>query len=428
MVYSTLFRNADFRVVLYSLAEDTWKIADFGLTAEGTSVARRVTLHSRGTASYRAPELLLEEPFYNNKTDIWALGCICYEITTRERAFAGDWAVHEYKVSGELFEIPGSKFKPPVVKEADKYAVRHNVQGLLNPNPASRPTASSVMTSFRQSAKLCTASEIEFLLRVLVEVHRSDVCTRPEFLEYRAKLYSQAAIYGMKVHPEAIKIVDNVKNTLRLLNANFGQFIDGAEGILRACEEHRTSIAKLVRTNGFVLGRLYALGTDIEKEKRKMDKRTAAAIVDANDKSITHNIPVLGRWRTEKPQKDAEILNDGAAKSFLALMGCFKRLNKVIVDLGSTFYEILIELENTAAEGRLAWGPGQGRGARARYHYQILQESAKKIIGDCDLFLLTRLSYPRAMTEIKAHEALTEEILTDWIEALQLYFARFVVC
>lgn len=44
-------------LVLYRRAEMTWKITDFGLTVEATSKRARVTQFSRGTTSYRAPEL-----------------------------------------------------------------------------------------------------------------------------------------------------------------------------------------------------------------------------------------------------------------------------------------------------------------------------------------------------------------------------------
>src|ERR1700685_924605 len=67
-----------------------WKIADFGLSSEGTSTRRIATQYSRGTTGYRAPELLKEEAAYNNKVDIWALGCILYEIATRRKAFDHD--------------------------------------------------------------------------------------------------------------------------------------------------------------------------------------------------------------------------------------------------------------------------------------------------------------------------------------------------
>lgn len=43
----------------------------------------------RGSASYRAPEVLLHS-VYSKKVDIWALGCILYELASRKIAFKGD--------------------------------------------------------------------------------------------------------------------------------------------------------------------------------------------------------------------------------------------------------------------------------------------------------------------------------------------------
>lgn len=83
-----------------------WKIADFGLSAEGTSGRDRTTEYARGTASYRAPELVKEtirlgdaRYTYNNKVDVWAFGCILYEILSQKRAFSGDEAVLNYALA-----------------------------------------------------------------------------------------------------------------------------------------------------------------------------------------------------------------------------------------------------------------------------------------------------------------------------------------
>lgn len=87
------------RLVLFCRKDRVWKIADFGLSAEATSQHPQTTLFATGTPSYRAPELLVEDPKYTNKVDLWALGCILFELTTGKKAFAGDWAVHEYRIS-----------------------------------------------------------------------------------------------------------------------------------------------------------------------------------------------------------------------------------------------------------------------------------------------------------------------------------------
>jgi hypothetical protein len=55
-----------------------------------------VSNFSRGTESYRAPELIREHPVFTKKVDIWAVGCIFYEIVTSRKAFHGDWRVREY--------------------------------------------------------------------------------------------------------------------------------------------------------------------------------------------------------------------------------------------------------------------------------------------------------------------------------------------
>src|SRR5277367_553473 len=70
-----------------------WKIADFGITQEGTSRTPLITTSSRGTASYRAPELLTTSPVYTNKVDVWAFGCIVFEMITGQKRFASDWEV-----------------------------------------------------------------------------------------------------------------------------------------------------------------------------------------------------------------------------------------------------------------------------------------------------------------------------------------------
>ena len=84
------------QIVLYSPRDQRWKLADLGSVADGTSKHFNTTRYSRGTACYRAPEILKNPAKYNNKADMWALGCIVYELSTREKAFPNDWAILEY--------------------------------------------------------------------------------------------------------------------------------------------------------------------------------------------------------------------------------------------------------------------------------------------------------------------------------------------
>jgi len=73
-------------------------LTDFGSTSLATWKGLVTTSLAHSTASYRAPEVLKYKS--NSRTDIFALGCIIFEIITTKRLFSGDWEVQEYAQKG----------------------------------------------------------------------------------------------------------------------------------------------------------------------------------------------------------------------------------------------------------------------------------------------------------------------------------------
>ncbi|CDW83454.1 serine threonine-protein [Stylonychia lemnae] len=63
------------------------KLADFGITQILTQNYLYSHTHN-GTLYYCSPEVCMQQP-YNQKTDVWALGCIIYELCTQRKAFDG---------------------------------------------------------------------------------------------------------------------------------------------------------------------------------------------------------------------------------------------------------------------------------------------------------------------------------------------------
>ena len=87
-------------LVLYSLEKNKWMLADFGITSHATTDQANPTMYARGTGGYRAPELLVVPAEFTNKVDIWALGCIFFELLSGgRRAFDDDFAVQTYRHS-----------------------------------------------------------------------------------------------------------------------------------------------------------------------------------------------------------------------------------------------------------------------------------------------------------------------------------------
>lgn len=131
-------------IVLYCLGEGVWKLTDFGISAEASSRSPCTTIFGRGSPSYRAPEVLAEPASFTNKVDIWALGCILFELGTLKRAFEGDLAVLEYNSCPESqLDIPWS-----LKRDAFKFYFGLTINQLLDNNPQKRPPSRELSRPF----------------------------------------------------------------------------------------------------------------------------------------------------------------------------------------------------------------------------------------------------------------------------------------
>lgn len=98
--------------MLYSRRSRCWKIADFGFTSAGSSTLAQ-SIGGRGSVGYRAPELLSVGEF-SRSSDIWALGCILYEMCMRRKAFRSDWETSRFADSNTETSI-----SIPVTRDPD---------------------------------------------------------------------------------------------------------------------------------------------------------------------------------------------------------------------------------------------------------------------------------------------------------------------
>ena len=154
--------------VLYSLRCNLWKISDFGTMAEATSKHARPT-EGRGTASYRAPELFKEPPRYTRKVDIWAMGCILYELVSGKKAFKGDWHVREYSLN--RYDI---SFESPI-PECWQLPTQEYVRDLLQLSWGKRPTASASRQRFESYKDLSLRHEHDWqLLHLLANLYNKE--------------------------------------------------------------------------------------------------------------------------------------------------------------------------------------------------------------------------------------------------------------
>ena len=138
--------------MLYSRKDGIWKLADFGLSSQVSSKSIGVTTSIPGTSGYFAPEFLVHPgsmTSYNNKVDIWALGCILYEFVVGERAFDSDYFIIQYKFCRALPEITLDEY----FSDEDKEMVQSAVTRMLDIEPSARPTAADLVEQFSSNSQ-----------------------------------------------------------------------------------------------------------------------------------------------------------------------------------------------------------------------------------------------------------------------------------
>ena len=72
--------------ILMDETEKRFKIADFGVATEVIGKNSNTKRTETGTAWYMAPEVIKSEP-YSYPIDIWAVGCILYELVSGKRPY-----------------------------------------------------------------------------------------------------------------------------------------------------------------------------------------------------------------------------------------------------------------------------------------------------------------------------------------------------
>ena len=111
------------------------KIGDFGI-ARVLQHTYDVAQTAIGTPYYLSPEICQEKP-YNQKSDIWSVGCILYELLTLRHAFDAN------SIKSLVYKI--LKGIPPPVSEIYSPDVRGLVAEMLTKDPAKRPSIRQIL-------------------------------------------------------------------------------------------------------------------------------------------------------------------------------------------------------------------------------------------------------------------------------------------
>jgi hypothetical protein len=94
---------------------------------------------------------------YNNKVDIWALGCILYELVVGTKPFPSDIAVLEhYRLMSSLNASFDDTIDPDLATVLSK-----SIHEMLQLDPSARPTAATVLDSFSTHGLVAKMQQIQ---------------------------------------------------------------------------------------------------------------------------------------------------------------------------------------------------------------------------------------------------------------------------
>ncbi|KAI1899179.1 hypothetical protein AGOR_G00058940 [Albula goreensis] len=111
------------------------KLGDFG-TARMLNNTTELAKTCVGTPYYLSPEICENRP-YNNKTDIWSLGCVLYELCTLKHPFEGS------SLRQLVVKICRGRYDP--VATHYSYDLRGLITQLFKVSPRDRPSVNSVL-------------------------------------------------------------------------------------------------------------------------------------------------------------------------------------------------------------------------------------------------------------------------------------------
>ncbi|EYB93008.1 hypothetical protein Y032_0187g1116 [Ancylostoma ceylanicum] len=117
------------------------KIGDFGISkVMGTETLAQGAKTVVGTPYYISPEMCSGQP-YNEKSDMWALGCILYEMTCLQKAFEGE------NLPALVNKIMTCSYAP--IRGPYSTEIKVLVRELLQLEPEARPRAADALKMLR---------------------------------------------------------------------------------------------------------------------------------------------------------------------------------------------------------------------------------------------------------------------------------------
>ncbi|XP_036603871.1 serine/threonine-protein kinase Nek3 isoform X2 [Trichosurus vulpecula] len=236
------------------------KLGDFG-SARLLSKPMAFACTYVGTPYYVPPEIWENMP-YNNKSDIWSLGCILYELCTLRHPFqANSW-------KNLILKICKGSYSP--LPSHYSYELHYLIKQMFKRDPTSRPSATTILSrgSLAKLIQKCLSPEVvrEYGEQIIEETKKSKNDTPRKMGPARTNIISGNEAVTMQGEEEGKKCSHA---DLENINKNLAE-----NALKRISNEEKEN--KLVHLNK---------GTSPSPQRRQWEKNISNTAVNALEKA-----------------------------------------------------------------------------------------------------------------------------------------------
>lgn len=169
------------------------KLGDFGIARvlNSTSDLARTCI---GTPYYLSPEICENKP-YNNKSDVWSLGCVLYELVALKHAFEAK------NIKNLVLKI--IKVSVPPVSDVYSFELKSLINIIFKRNPHERPSVNAILRKpiiLKRICKFLDESKIKEEFRESIDVKSlNKISSNLKTDSANIKITNPAAKYGISI-------------------------------------------------------------------------------------------------------------------------------------------------------------------------------------------------------------------------------------
>jgi serine/threonine protein kinase len=173
-IHSNYIIHRDLKLSNILISNGNIKISDFGLSKFAFSQSKCISSNQYGTIFYFSPQMI-QNLKYSNKTDIWSIGVICYEIANKRYPF-GDYKNIDSNISQRIMNGNYFPFNSNISED-----IVNIIKSMIIVDEKERPDINTLISDLQKISKIKdkeNKKEKEIIKEINIKTETNDIITK----------------------------------------------------------------------------------------------------------------------------------------------------------------------------------------------------------------------------------------------------------